>query len=48
MIKRTLYFGNPAYLNLSNAQLKIRLPVVERMQMFIKTELNVYYPNMGK
>ena len=30
MIKRTLYFGNPAYLNLSNAQLKVRLPEVEK------------------
>lgn len=29
MIKRTLYFGNPAYLNLSDAQLKVRLPEVE-------------------
>lgn len=30
MIKRTLYFGNPAYLNLSNAQLLVRLPEVEK------------------
>lgn len=30
MIKRTLYFGNPAYLSLSNAQLVIRLPEVEK------------------
>jgi CRISPR-associated protein Cas1 len=30
MIKRTLYFGNPAYLNLSEAQLKVRLPEVEK------------------
>lgn len=30
MIKRTLYFGNPAYLNLSDAQLKVRLPEVEK------------------
>ncbi len=30
MIKRTLYFGNPAYLNLSNAQLMVRLPEVEK------------------
>lgn len=27
MIKRTLYFGNPAYLSLKNEQLVIRLPV---------------------
>ena len=28
MIKKTLYFGNPAYLSLRNAQLIIRLPEV--------------------
>lgn len=28
MIKRTLYFGNPAYLNVKLAQLEIRLPEV--------------------
>lgn len=30
MIKRTLYFGNPAYLNVRSAQLEIRLPEVEK------------------
>ena len=30
MIKRTLYFGNPAYLNLNNKLLVIRLPEVEK------------------
>jgi len=30
MIKRSLYFGNPAYLNLNNKQLVIRLPEVEK------------------
>ena len=30
MIKKTLYFGNPAYLSLNNAQLMIRLPEVEK------------------
>lgn len=30
MIKKTLYFGNPAYLSLNNAQLVIRLPEVEK------------------
>ncbi len=30
MIKRTLYFGNPAYLSLSMQQLEIRLPEVEK------------------
>lgn len=30
MIKKTLYFGNPAYLSLRNNQLVIKLPEVER------------------
>ena len=30
MIKRTLYFGNPAYLSLKNSQLVIKLPEVEK------------------
>lgn len=30
MIKRTLYFGNPAYLSVKYAQLEIRLPEVEK------------------
>lgn len=30
MIKRTLYFGNPAYLSLDNKQLVIKLPEVEK------------------
>ena len=30
MIKKTLYFGNPVYLSLKNAQLVIRLPEVEK------------------
>ena len=30
MIKRTLYFGNPAYLSLKNEQLVIQLPEVEK------------------
>ena len=29
MIKRTLYFGNPAYLSLKNGQMLLRLPEVE-------------------
>lgn len=29
MIKKTLYFGNPAYLSLHNNQLVIKLPEVE-------------------
>lgn len=30
MIKRTLYFGNPAYLSLKNNQLEFKLPEVEK------------------
>ncbi|MBN8702296.1 MAG: type II CRISPR-associated endonuclease Cas1 [Bacteroidetes bacterium] len=30
MIKRTLYFGNPAYLNLRDNQLVVRLPEIEK------------------
>lgn len=30
MIKRTLYFGNPAYLSLKDSQLLVRLPEVEK------------------
>lgn len=33
MIKRTLYFGNPAYLHLKNKQLVVRLPEVEKNDM---------------
>ncbi len=33
MIKKTLYFGNPAYLSLGNRQLVIRLPEVERSNL---------------
>ena len=30
MIKKTLYFGNPAYLSLRQGQMVIKLPEVER------------------
>ncbi|MDR1761204.1 MAG: CRISPR-associated endonuclease Cas1, partial [Bacteroidales bacterium] len=30
MIKKTLYFGNPAYLSLKNEQIVIKLPEVEK------------------
>lgn len=30
MIKRTLYFGNPAYLSLSQKQLSVRLPEIQK------------------
>ena len=32
MIKKTLYFGNPVYLSLRNAQLVIKLPGVEKAE----------------
>ncbi|NVO04125.1 MAG: type II CRISPR-associated endonuclease Cas1, partial [Bacteroidetes bacterium] len=32
MIKRTLYFGNPAYLSKTNNQLVIKMPVVEKSE----------------
>src|SRR5574344_2646801 len=34
MIKKTLYFGNPAYLSIRNAQLLIKLPEVEKCESF--------------
>lgn len=34
MIKKTLYFGNPVYLSLRNAQLVIKLPEVEKCESF--------------
>ena len=34
MIKKTLYFGNPAYLSLTNDQLVIKLPEVEKNDSF--------------
>ena len=30
MIKRTLYFGNPAYLSMRNNQLVVKLPEIEK------------------
>jgi CRISPR-associated protein Cas1 len=35
LIKRTLYFGNPAYLSLSNGQLVVRLPEVEKNELLL-------------
>ncbi len=37
MVKRTLYFGNPAYLSLRNAQIVIRLPEVEKNDIVSNT-----------
>lgn len=41
MIKKTLYFGNPAYLSLSNKQLVIKLPEVEKMKNFLRLLRNL-------
>lgn len=35
MIKKTLYFGNPAYLSLKNSQLVIKLPEIEKNKNLI-------------
>ncbi|MCK4678394.1 MAG: type II CRISPR-associated endonuclease Cas1 [Bacteroidales bacterium] len=37
MIKRTLYFGNPAYLSLQNEQLVIKLPQLEKNESLPKS-----------
>ena len=34
MIKKTLYFGNPAYLSLQNKQLVIKPPEIEQNEDF--------------
>jgi CRISP-associated protein Cas1 len=47
MIKRTLYFGNPAYLSLTNTQLCVRLPEVEKndtLPDFFKKEVTKMIP----
>ncbi len=37
MIKKTLYFGNPAYLSLKNGQLVIKLPEVEKNDSLLES-----------
>ena len=37
MIKRTLYFGNPAYLSMKNAQMVLRLPGKDGEEEQIRT-----------
>src|ERR1035437_5486353 len=47
MIKRTIYFGNPAYLSLSNAQMIVRLPEVEKsdeLSAMFKKEATASFP----
>lgn len=40
MIKRTFYFGNPAYLSLRNGQMIIKLPEVEKCASFSEQQKN--------
>lgn len=47
MIKKTLYFGNPAYLSLQNGQLVIKLPEVannDTLSDKLKKEFTVTKP----
>ena len=37
MIKRTLYFGNPAYLSMKNAQMVLRMPSKEQDADLVRT-----------
>ncbi|MDN4754657.1 type II CRISPR-associated endonuclease Cas1 [Porphyromonadaceae bacterium W3.11] len=37
MIKKTVYFGNPAYLSLKNNQLVIKIPAVEKSKEFTES-----------
>ena len=40
MIKKTLYFGNPAYLSLKDKQLIIKLPEVEKSNLTDDFKMN--------
>lgn len=42
MIKRTLYFGNPSYLSLSDAQLVLRYPEIEKSEAKTREEKNEF------
>lgn len=46
MIKRTVYFGNPAYLSMKNSQLVIRFPEVEKSDLTekMKRESQITFP----
>ena len=47
MIKKTLYFGNPVYLSLKNAQLVIKLPEVvknDSLPSGLKQQMEVTKP----
>ena len=47
MIKKTLYFGNPVYLSLRNAQLVIKLPEVEKCESFSEAFKKTIRGNKG-
>lgn len=44
MIKRTLYFGNPSYLSLSNSQLVVRQPAKKNDDLDPETEIKASIP----
>ena len=48
MIKRTLYFGNPAYLSLRNAQLVLRLPEVVKNDTLSAVVKNHHYAGLAR
>ncbi|MBI5662268.1 MAG: type II CRISPR-associated endonuclease Cas1 [Ignavibacterium album] len=43
MIKRTLYFGNPAYLSMKNMQMMIRLPSSDKSEESLNNDENEKY-----
>ncbi len=47
MIKRTLYFGNPAYLSMQNQQLVLRLPEIDKnasLPLLFKKQIEASVP----
>jgi hypothetical protein len=43
MIKRTLYFGNPSYLSLTNAQMVLRLPELKKKRFLLSVGMTALY-----
>lgn len=41
MIKKTLYFGNPIYLSLRNAQLVLRIPDVDKTEEYVERTIPI-------
>lgn len=44
MIKKTLYFGNPAYLSLKDKQLEIHLPSIKKAGSTVDNEMSISRP----